>query len=1540
MNITNIKKGIVVAMALTAALTAQIASAAFDTNMTFPTCSLGIYPYNPTGTKVGPLDSQWFNLFPPGDINTCNSHLNYPNQYNPQPPQINDNPLKNIDGIENISAPEARHNHIYHNASVEDNYYYKQLIDRFEITIQPDALVNTDKYNVVCYTMAQNGDEVATPGCNGNINDWGGTQISYNNSSGVITWKFATSGSGRPWIWGNNPSIGTPAGILYSSVKLISKNNPQQIWSGTTTSRILLRTQAILKANGQTSDSLQSIGACPGDGTSGSSYNYNGYWCTLPVPNHNGVLGSFSDSSTGGKTYYWYRIGSVSTVWEKPAVTTPPSATCTAINLTPNDVAAPGTTGYAARVTFDDGKSYPATVAWEQTNGSFSEATTQSHSTSAAFTNSYSTDQNAGSVTAKVTSITGANNSEACQNGMTAEKTPPPPPSATCTGITLTPNEVAAPGTTGYAASVTFDNGQSYPATVTWEQTNGSLSEATTQSHSTSAPFTNSYSTTANSGSVSAKVTSVSGAANSEVCQNGVTVTKTLSTGTCTGITLTPNVVTAPGTTGYSATVTFDNGASYPTTLQWAQTNGSFSEAAAQSHVSSSPFTNSYTTTQRAGSVTARVTDITGASNSPVCQQGVTVTEAPPPPMCQGITLTPNTVTAPGTNNYSANVTFNDGKSYMTQLAWSQTNGALSQAAVQLHQSNSAFTNTYSTTQTAGSVTAKVTNIAGAANSPACQTGITITKTPPAACQNVQLSSSAPLPLNEYQPSTFSATGTKTDGSPVTPMRWTTTAGTLTGYSTVLPEMCARSGSDLTLPSFCSILFSGAPEGTTISVSSVPPESGNICKQSTTVVKREQKPYCSYLTLSPTTLNAEEATGLNAHAVFSNGANYNTSVEWSSSNGQYSRSTSQTQNSASDFLNTFNVSDSSVQSTASVRVTAIPGGEADLGNCAAGTSVVSPPVTTPPCQNLNLSCNNGTCCVNITPSNYHGNITWNIGNRTFQTTTADKCQNIGTNSYVSAYVTNLCQARFTPPPATPPRLYKSVRVLNGSSQYRTVLTIQPVQQQKTLQYQIAFDTSNMPGVSAFISDDISNGRINAETRPTPGIGNGHVQYTAGSMRITQGGSSLPHCVAAVIDKKTKKVKVPAITDNCWNGDIGAGGVSLSKIMGPVVITYEGVINESAITADICKEGKICQEKYTNTAHVRNIMFYDSTGRTISPSTWGFPSEITSNPVLVQIFCQYILTRASGDIYLETDLNAGVDIRQCSKYTSTTGLIIMPAPPTEGNLVSTGTTTQIQSINHEICTEGQSGSIDPSLKPFYGQTVSGLSSQICEVKLQAGKAWQQSAITNDITENKTRISRWEPDYNCDEGCPHGKQVYLSELKNDPAYAQKQVYHIQNGDLVIDQPYTLADGEGAKTFIVENGNLVINNDVKYAPCNKTICNVNDIASLAFIVLNGNASISPDVAEMSGVYFVQGECAASNSSCDKGRLFSTGNANSEKQLTVYGSIYGDIQPLFENRIYSGDPSLQQSGILIRFDERVILNTPPGLRDVLSLTESQVAR
>jgi hypothetical protein len=405
-------------------------------------------------------------------------------------------------------------------------------------------------------------------------------------------------------------------------------------------------------------------------------------------------------------------------------------------------------------------------------------------------------------------------------------------------------------------------------------------------------------------------------------------------------------------------------------------------------------------------------------------------------------------------------------------------------------------------------------------------------------------------------------------------------------------------------------------------------------------------------------------------------------------------------------------------------------------------------------------------------------------------------------------------------------------------------------------------------------------------------------------------------------------RIPALNTDCYSGDIGSsGGITFTGISGAVTITYTGTVHNSNLSIDCNSDSSsICYEKFVNYANA---------------SVNGSPLPTVST--LVESFCQYILTRASGDIYLETDLNYGKDISACSQYKNTTGLILTPGAPPQQTTPSTGTSGTV-SVGHEICnganfTVNLNGAKQPEI--LYGsQVVKNLSSEICEVRLRPGQDWGKSEIASSIEENKTRIARWAPNL--------PSNTTIRSLNDLPA-SSTGVYHMVGGDLTIDPSHGdpgsttnnfISDGDGAKTFIVENGNLIIKSNINYGPCasGKT-CTVRDTASLAFIVLNGNIEIAPDVTQISGVFFVQQGKDAKGILEDNGKLISIGDASSYKELQVFGSIYGNIQDLLNSRKFSGDPASNGGSIVIRFDERIILNTPPGLQDLLQLNENQVA-
>ena len=1405
------------------------------------TCNTAVYPYNPSAQE-NPGEYQP-NFITPDSA--CKQNLLYPpaaeQQYKTQPPNPDTNLVKAGDENKKVSWPV--HEHAYFNDKTHDGKYYKSAVDQFIITIQNDGVANLDLpnlNNLTCVTTTpksyNNNNASDLFDCSGTANDlYGGTTVTKTNVGNKIEikWEFGLNeNTKKPVLFGNNGSSFpvtingqtqnwdltdpyNPNRKLEFWVNFPTKNVNQQIWSATTTSKVLIADLAILESHYVDYGTTGCLGDSINTDKSG--------WCYLDPNQYNSYPKVTISKGGTPRIYYWFPIGSVASIWKKPPVA---QTICADLSLqitqngaTVNQADVVADTPMTLKVTptyLPAGKTVPLKYGWSAgtwtmwfftANGMFKDNTASDANAGNPYLYDDDTSVYYGGGSKGTTVYVDAyyvsdGTKSTCHKEFPITKQPPP--GATCTGITLVPNYVNAPGQTPYTATVTYSDGKSYNTTVNWTGTNGSFTAAANETKQSGIPptlaqYLNTFNATGATASVTAKVTAIQGATNSAKCQEGYTWHQKP---VCSSISLTPNTLTAPGTTPFTATVTYSDGQSHNTEVTWTKdASGSLVPPLVQQHQSSTAFNNTYTTTNISGSVSAKVSNVLdpNVGNSAKCQNGETVTNQPKKPACLSVTLSPNSLNAPGTTPLTATVTYDNGQSYNTELTWSQTNGSLAQSAVQQHQSSQAFANTYNTGNDNGSVSAKVTKILdpNVDNSMDCQKGATINQ-------------------------------------------------------------------------------------------------------------NSLKPYCTDLILSPNELNSTGSTNLSAKAVFSDGNTYDTTVQWTGSNGSYSSSTTQTHDSGSNFLNTFNIANENIQSSASVSVIDVPDPDADNGpNCSNGRSVYTPPEQNK-CEDITVYPSGNELCVDWT-GDYNGTFTWSYDNKqvngicsgAIPSNTAWSVKAKGEPGNTACQDNGQTEKR-------PPRVSKGVRATSKNSNFVQVISIPS--NQKQVDYRITFNADSNSKTTATIVDDISDGSIDGTTRPVD-LGNGHIDYVYGSQSVDRSACS------------------KSIKENCYTGDISNGGITLVKVTGTVTINYKGEVKESAITPDVCKEGKICQEKYVNSAKI-DYQIFDDEDNVIDTG------RLTSNEALVQIFCQYILTRAAGDIYLETDLNAGVDIRMCSKYTSTTGILVVPGTPGTPDIVSTGP-SEIMSLSHEICTAGQSGSIPEALKAFYGQTVvQNLSSQICEVKLQPGTAWQQKTITNDIEENKTRISRWEPDYS-------GMNVTMSSVKLDSQYSDKKVYHVKDGNLTIDQPYTLSDGEGAKTIIVENGDLYINKNISYGTClaEKQPCTVNDVASLAFIVLNGNVYVDPSVTEMSGVYFVQEGDRMVNRERN-GRLYSLNNEPSYYQLVIYGSVYGDIEPLFLNRLFAGDPTLEEAGIVVRFDERIILNTPPGLRDVMNYSSTEVAR
>ncbi|MDQ7023627.1 MAG: hypothetical protein Q9M97_09120 [Candidatus Gracilibacteria bacterium] len=145
-------------------------------------------------------------------------------------------------------------------------------------------------------------------------------------------------------------------------------------------------------------------------------------------------------------------------------------------------------------------------------------------------------------------------------------------------------------------------------------------------------------------------------------------------------------------------------------------------------------------------------------------------------------------------------------------------------------------------------------------------------------------------------------------------------------------------------------------------------------------------------------------------------------------------------------------------------------------------------------------------------------------------------------------------------------------------------------------------------------------------------------------------------------------------------------------------------------------------------------------------------------------------------------------------------------------------------------------------------------------------------------------------------------------------------IENVVFVRDTNVTLSaqDLTETKTYIIENGNLIIDG------------NIESDKNIAFIVKNGDIIIKDTVTRIDGTYVNIG-----------GKIISD---NTEKKLTVNGSIYGDLSELTSNRTHmsmdnEGNISV---GTIVNYGSNILKKPAPLVGQFINeyTTSTKVAR
>lgn len=346
----------------------------------------------------------------------------------------------------------------------------------------------------------------------------------------------------------------------------------------------------------------------------------------------------------------------------------------------------------------------------------------------------------------------------------------------------------------------------------------------------------------------------------------------------------------------------------------------------------------------------------------------------------------------------------------------------------------------------------------------------------------------------------------------------------------------------------------------------------------------------------------------------------------------------------------------------------------------------------------------------------------------------------------------------------------------------------------------------------------------------------------------------------------------------------------------VTIQYRARLNSALKLTDACERlVNSCGETFINTAFTN------------------FGQESSAS---LTALCPFILARGFGDVFLERDFASGIDIAKCTSRPSAEGPVFTPAPPELNEIVRTG--ANIAGPNHRICQEG-------GVEGYGDEVLNSISSSVCEVSLGLSEKWQKESITNGIEVNILRIARNLIPF-ASETISSLTEANLANLNPNPG---SQVIIRDNADLTIGNPgeTLIVDGQ-AKTIIVRNGNLRINSNIDYgAAIDPTKPPV-----IAFLVINGNIEIDPEVTSLVGIYAAVEK--------DEGTGFiQRATGKSDKLITIHGSVFGDLEPLFNQTTAVGDLVRDRGAVTVIYDGRIILNTPPGLEDIVEFNQYQTA-
>lgn len=379
----------------------------------------------------------------------------------------------------------------------------------------------------------------------------------------------------------------------------------------------------------------------------------------------------------------------------------------------------------------------------------------------------------------------------------------------------------------------------------------------------------------------------------------------------------------------------------------------------------------------------------------------------------------------------------------------------------------------------------------------------------------------------------------------------------------------------------------------------------------------------------------------------------------------------------------------------------------------------------------------------------------------------------------------------------------------------------------------------------------------------------------------------------------------------------------------IVIKYQmknnSVIKQEGFCEKLSAEGG-CGEEFENNA---TIDAESRRGKKYNcDDSKDFECEDSAKVIVI---CPYILTRSGGDAFFHDLIEYSVDVGQCADVKPCVGICEQPKPPGKKPITKTGPDGKPEALpildlpSHDVCRLSNSNTNIEG----YNNVLKNFSSTICELQADVAEVWTKKYINDSISANVTRVSRWGQNLNGDVTnmsslmVPNKESGIFVKVKgNLHIGVEGGTYYIQ-GDSTNKIP-------AAQTYIVKDGNLYIDSDIKY-PVITDYTDTRNISSAAFIVIDGNIIIGPNVKQIDGILM-----AVDATKPGTGKVIQ--EQETETLLTINGNLIGDVYELFKNRTGVGDPRKDQGSVTIRYDQRILLNTPPGISDLLDLEQAIV--